>query len=156
MRSKTLLPILAVIMIAAVVVAITASITGYLLFYQKQAASRLATTIYIETLDDTATPIIPANTALPFVWQNKFSTAHDNQTAIEIHLLYGISAKASQNTSIGQWEISGIPPLESGMPDITIQVQVDVNGEVKILGDLPDKSLDVIPQMDIRKVPVKK
>lgn len=103
----------------------------------------LVKTIYIETFADTATPLIHAKGTLPTTLEWSFSTAHDNQTDIDIHLLYGTSTRASQDISIGRWRISGIPPAERGKPNISVQFRVDTNGEVSVTANIEGKPLNI-------------
>jgi hypothetical protein len=97
------------------------------------AAGQLATTIYIEALGDRAVPLLPAGSALPAVRRHHFSTARDDQTHIEIHLLFGASAKASENVSLVRWELSGITPIGAGQSEIWVQIGVDVDGWVDVV-----------------------
>ena len=116
----------------------------------------LAANIYIETMEDTAVPIIAMNSLLEQMRFGSFSTAVDNQTFIDVHLLYGTSTKVSQNTSIGRWRITGIPPLPARTPNITVTVYAYVTGEVNIAAFLnKSQRLEAIPQTVPNRVPVR-
>ncbi len=116
----------------------------------------LAANIYIATMADTAVPIIAMNSLLEQMWFGSFSTAEDNQTFLDVHLVYGTSTKVSQNTSIGRWRITGIPPLPAGIPHITITVYAYATGEVSIAAFFnKSQRLDVVPQTVSNRVPVR-
>jgi len=116
----------------------------------------LATNIYIESIEDTAVPIIAMNSLLEQMWFGSFSTAVDNQTFIDVHLVYGTSTKVSQNTSIGRWRLIGIPPLPARTPHITVTVYAYVTGEVSIAAFLnKSQRLDAVPQTVLNRVPVR-
>jgi hypothetical protein len=104
---------------------------------------QLAAILYLETSANTATPLLSANTALPTIWNGPFSTVRDEQTFIDVHLLYGTSTQASCNTSIGRWRIHGIPPSTKGQPNISICVHVDTSGQVGVTATLKDRPLPV-------------
>jgi hypothetical protein len=120
-----------------------------------KSSLQTAASIYIETYNDTATLLVPVNTTLPTVWKGNFSTASDKQASIDIYLLYGTSAKASQNTFLGAWTISGIPLLARGEPQITVQVQIDITGNVSVHANLEHNALAVTAKTQITRVPVK-
>ena len=103
----------------------------------------LAAILYIETSADTATPLLSANTALPTIWSGPFSTVRDEQTLIDIHLLYGTSSQASCNTSIGRWRVHGIPPSRKGQPNISVCVHVHTSGQIGVTATLKDRPLPV-------------
>jgi hypothetical protein len=88
-------------------------------------------------------PLLPAGSALPAVRRHHFSTARDDQTHIEIHLLFGASEKASENVSLARWDISGITPVTAGQSEIWVQIGIGVDGWVDVTAKDGGESLDV-------------
>jgi molecular chaperone DnaK len=84
----------------------------------------------IETLGGVMTPLIPANTTIPTKKTNKFSTAADNQTQVEIKVLQGERAMAADNKLLGHFQLVGIPPAPKGVPQIEVGFDIDANGIV--------------------------
>jgi molecular chaperone DnaK len=82
----------------------------------------------IETLGSVMTKLIQKNTTVPTKAQQVFSTADDNQTAVTIHVLQGEREMASGNKSLGQFNLSDIPPSPRGMPQIEVTFDIDANG----------------------------
>jgi molecular chaperone DnaK len=82
----------------------------------------------IETLGGVMTKLIPKNTTIPTRASQVFSTADDNQTAVTIHVLQGEREMASGNKSLGQFNLSDIPPAARGMPQIEVTFDIDANG----------------------------
>ncbi|PIQ42792.1 MAG: molecular chaperone DnaK [Gammaproteobacteria bacterium CG11_big_fil_rev_8_21_14_0_20_46_22] len=82
----------------------------------------------IETLGGVMTPLIEKNTTIPTKAQQVFSTAEDNQTAVTIHVLQGERKMATQNKSLGRFDLSDIPPTSRGMPQIEVTFDIDANG----------------------------
>ena len=82
----------------------------------------------IETLGSVMTKLIPKNTTIPTRANQVFSTADDNQTAVTIHVLQGEREMASGNKSLGQFNLSDIPPAARGMPQIEVTFDIDANG----------------------------
>ena len=82
----------------------------------------------IETLGGVMTKLIHKNTTIPTKAQQVFSTADDNQTAVTIHVLQGEREMASGNKSLGQFNLSEIPPAARGMPQIEVTFDIDANG----------------------------
>ena len=82
----------------------------------------------IETLGGVMTKLIQKNTTIPTKAQQVFSTADDNQTAVTIHVLQGEREMASGNKSLGQFNLSDIPPAPRGMPQIEVMFDIDANG----------------------------
>ncbi|MCB1984896.1 MAG: molecular chaperone DnaK [Burkholderiales bacterium] len=82
----------------------------------------------IETLGGVMTKLIQKNTTIPTKAQQVFSTAEDNQTAVTIHVLQGEREMASGNKSLGQFNLTDIPPSPRGMPQIEVAFDIDANG----------------------------
>jgi len=82
----------------------------------------------IETLGGVMTKLIPKNTTIPTRASQVFSTADDNQTAVTIHVLQGEREMAAGNKSLGQFNLSDIPPAPRGMPQIEVSFDIDANG----------------------------
>src|SRR5256712_3127399 len=85
-------------------------------------------TLGIETLGGVATPIIPRNTTIPTSKSQIFSTAADNQTSVEIHVIQGERSMAADNKSLGRFMLDGILPSPRGMPQIEVAFDIDANG----------------------------
>jgi molecular chaperone DnaK len=85
-------------------------------------------TLGIETLGGVSTPIIQRNTTIPTSKSQVFSTASDNQTSVEIHVLQGERAMAQDNKSLGRFILDGILPAPRGMPQIDVAFDIDANG----------------------------
>ena len=86
----------------------------------------------IETLGGVMTKLIEANTTIPCKKSEVFSTAADNQTEVTIHVLQGERPMASQNKSIGQFNLTGIAPARRGVPQIEVSFDIDANGILKV------------------------
>jgi molecular chaperone DnaK len=86
----------------------------------------------IETMGGVATKLIEKNTTIPTQKSQTFSTAADNQTQVEIHVVQGERAMAADNKSLGQFILDGIPPAPRGMPQIEVSFDVDANGILKV------------------------
>jgi len=82
----------------------------------------------IETLGGVMTTLIPRNTTIPTKKTEVFSTAEDNQTTVEIHVLQGERPMAIDNKTIGKFQLTGIPPAPRGMPQIEVTFDIDANG----------------------------
>lgn len=82
----------------------------------------------IETLGGVATKLIEANTTIPSKKQEVFSTAADNQTTVEIHVLQGERQMALDNRTLGKFILDGLPPAQRGIPQIEVTFDVDANG----------------------------
>ena len=89
-------------------------------------------TLGIETLGGVMTKLIEANTTIPCKKSETFSTAADNQTEVTIHVLQGERPMASQNKSIGQFNLTGIAPARRGIPQIEVTFDIDANGILKV------------------------
>jgi molecular chaperone DnaK len=86
----------------------------------------------IETLGGVMTKLIDANTTIPAKKSEVFSTAADNQTEVTIHVLQGERPMASQNKSIGRFNLAGIAPAQRGVPQIEVSFDIDANGILKV------------------------
>jgi molecular chaperone DnaK len=82
----------------------------------------------VETMGGVMTKIIPRNTTIPVRKTEVFSTAEDNQTAVEIHVLQGERELARDNKSLGRFRLEGIPPAPRGVPQIEVTFDIDANG----------------------------
>ena len=82
----------------------------------------------IETLGGVTTVLIPRNTTIPTKKSEVFSTAEDNQTTVEIHVLQGERQMAIDNRTIGKFQLTGIPPAPRGMPQVEVTFDIDANG----------------------------
>lgn len=82
----------------------------------------------IETLGGVFTKLIPRNTTIPTSKSQVFSTAADNQTTVEIHVLQGEREMAAYNKTLGRFQLSGIPPAPRGIPQIEVKYDIDANG----------------------------
>ena len=89
-------------------------------------------TLGIETMGGVMTKLIEANTTIPCKKSETFSTAADNQTAVTIHVLQGERPMASQNKSIGQFNLEGIAPARRGVPQIEVTFDIDANGILNV------------------------
>src|SRR4030081_3745976 len=89
-------------------------------------------TLAIETLGGVATPMIPRNTTIPTRKAETFSTASDNQTSVEVHVLQGERPMATQNRTLGKFHLSGIPPAPRGVPQIEVTFDIDANGILNV------------------------
>jgi molecular chaperone DnaK len=89
-------------------------------------------TLGIETMGGVATPLIEKNTTIPTRKSNTFSTADDNQAAVTIHVVQGERKQASQNKSLGRFDLTDIPPAPRGMPQIEVTFDIDANGILNV------------------------
>ena len=89
-------------------------------------------TLGIETMGGVMTKLIDANSTIPCKKSEVFSTAADNQTAVTIHVLQGERPMASQNKSVGQFNLEGIAPARRGVPQIEVSFDIDANGILKV------------------------
>ncbi|MCC6520504.1 molecular chaperone DnaK [Candidatus Nomurabacteria bacterium] len=86
----------------------------------------------IETLGGVATKLVERNTTIPSSKSQVFSTAADNQTSVDIHIVQGERPMASDNKSLGRFVLDGIPPAPRGMPQVEVTFDVDVNGILNV------------------------
>jgi molecular chaperone DnaK len=86
----------------------------------------------IETLGGVSTKLIERNTTIPTSKSQTFSTAADGQTSVEIHVLQGEREMASDNKSLGKFQLTGIPPAPRGIPQIDVSFDIDANGIVHV------------------------
>jgi Molecular chaperone len=86
----------------------------------------------IETLGGVFTKLIERNTTIPTKKSQVFSTAADNQTSVDIHVLQGERAMAADNKTLGRFELTGIPPAMRGIPQIEVTFDIDANGIVSV------------------------
>ena len=117
------------------VVAIGAAIQGGVLGGEVKDILLLDVTplsLSIETLGGVATTQIERNTTIPTRRSQVFSTASDNQTQVEIHVLQGERPMAADNKSLGQFILDGIPPAPRGVPQIEVTFDIDANGILKV------------------------
>ena len=89
-------------------------------------------TLGIETLGGVATPLIEKNTTIPTQKSQVFSTAEDNQTAVTVHVIQGERTQASQNKSLGQFNLTDIPAATRGVPQIEVSFDLDANGILNV------------------------
>jgi molecular chaperone DnaK len=89
-------------------------------------------TLGIETLGGVATSLIEKNTTIPTQKSQVFSTAEDNQTAVTVHVIQGERTQAAQNKSLGQFNLTDIPPASRGMPQIEVSFDLDANGILNV------------------------
>src|SRR5687767_6093937 len=113
------------------VVAIGAAVQGAVLTGEQKDVLLLDVTplsLGIETLGGVTTVLIPRNTTIPTKKSETFSTADDNQTTVEIHVLQGERELATYNKTIGKFQLTGIPPAPRGTPQVEVTFDIDANG----------------------------
>ncbi len=117
------------------VVAIGAAIQGGVLAGEVKDVLLLDVTplsLGVETLGGVMTVLIPRNTTIPVKKTEVFTTAEDNQTAVDIHVLQGERPMAADNMSLGRFRLEGIPPAPRGVPQIEVTFDIDANGILNV------------------------
>ena len=89
-------------------------------------------TMGIETLGGVMTKLIEGNSTIPTSKKETFSTAADNQSSVEIHILQGERAQAQDNRTLGRFHLDGIPPAQRGVPQIEVTFDLDANGVLNV------------------------
>ncbi len=89
-------------------------------------------TLSIETMGGVATSMIPRNTTIPTKKSETFSTAADNQTEVEVHVMQGERPMAAQNRTLGKFKLGGIMPAPRGVPQIEVTFDIDANGILNV------------------------
>ena len=116
-------------------------------------------TLGIETLGGVMTTMIERNTTIPTRRSENFSTAADNQPAVEVHVLQGEREFAKDNTTLGRFHLMGIPPAPRGMPQIEVTFDIDANGIVNVsakdLGTGTEQSIKIESQTSLSEDEIK-
>ncbi len=116
-------------------------------------------TLGIETLGGVMTTMIERNTTIPTRGSENFSTAADNQPAVEVHVLQGEREFAKDNTSLGRFHLMGIPPAPRGIPQIEVTFDIDANGIVDVsakdLGTGTEQSIKIESQTSLSEDDIK-
>jgi molecular chaperone DnaK len=89
-------------------------------------------TLGVETLGGVMTPLIPRNSTIPIRKSEIFSTAEDNQTGVDVHVLQGERPMAADNMSLGQFRLEGIAPAPRGVPQVEVTFDIDANGILNV------------------------
>jgi molecular chaperone DnaK len=114
----------------------------------------------IETLGGIMTPLITRNTTIPSKKTQVFSTAADNQPGVDIHVLQGERKMASDNKSLGRFELSGLPPAPRGVPQIEVSFDMDANGilsvSAKDLASGKSQNIKITAQSGLSEEEIKK
>ena len=114
----------------------------------------------IETLGGVMTTLIPRNTTIPTSKSEVFSTAADNQPAVDIHVLQGERSMASDNKTLGRFQLTNIPPAPRGVPKIEVTFDIDANGIVNVkakdLGTNKEQSITITSSTGLSEEDIEK
>src|SRR5204862_3874778 len=114
----------------------------------------------IETLGGVLTPLIQRNTTIPTRKSEIFSTAADNQTSVEVHVLQGERPLARDNRTLGRFHLVGLPPAPRGIPQIEVTFDIDANGilnvSAKDLGTSKEQKITITASSGLSKDEVEK
>jgi molecular chaperone DnaK len=145
------------------VVALGAAIQGAVLAGEVHDVLLLDVTplsLGIETLGGVCTVLIPRNTTIPTNKKEIFSTAADNQTAVDIHVLQGERSMAADNRTLGRFQLAGIPSAPRGVPQVEVSFDIDANGilhvSAKDLGTGKEQSIQIQSSSGLSEDEVKK
>ena len=145
------------------VVALGAAIQGAVLAGEVHDVLLLDVTplsLGIETLGNVCTVLIPRNTTIPTNKKEIFSTAADNQTAVDIHVLQGERPMTADNRTLGRFQLAGIPPAPRGVPQVEVSFDIDANGilhvSAKDLGTGKEQSIQIQSSSGLSEEEIKK
>ena len=145
------------------VVAIGAAVQGGVLGGEVKDVLLLDVTplsLGIETLGSVMTKLIERNTTIPTRKSQVFSTAADNQSSVDIHVLQGEREMATDNKSLGRFELTGIPPSPRGMPQIEVTFDIDANGilnvNAKDMGSGKEQAIKITAKSGLSEDEIKK
>ncbi len=117
-------------------------------------------TLGIETLGGVMTPLIERNTTIPTSKSQVFSTAADNQPAVDIHILQGERSMAADNKTLGRFQLANIPPAPRGVPQIEVTFDIDANGIVNVkakdLGTNKEQSITITASSNLSEEEIDK